>query len=347
MVASLTFGDAIGNEALHIQSVLRDRGVRSDIFAEATDSVHAGRARSLDEYEAISSSDNVLLLHFSIGSRSAAFARQLPDKLVLRYHNITPARFFTRFAPKVARQCARGRRELETFVGRSTLALGVSEYNRSELVELGFEPTGVLPLLFDRDRLTAEPHPVITELFDDELTNFLFVGRAIPNKRFEDVLKVVAYYQRFIDKKSRLLFVGEWRDFDRYYEHLYRVADALGVQDVEFPGRVSTEELVAFYQVADVFLCMSEHEGFGAPLLEAFQMGVPVIAFDAGAVAETLSGAGLLVHEKRPDEIAELAHLIVTDDTLREAVVDAQFRVVEDVLTRNDADLLMSFLEDL
>lgn len=347
MVASLTFGDAIGNEALRIQSVLRAYGVESDIFAESTDSVMSGRARELSEYASIASPDNVLLLHLSIGSRSAALARELPDQLLLRYHNITPAQWFAPFAPKVARQCSTGRQELATFVDRTALALGVSEYNRMELDSLGFDPTGVLPLLWDPSRLEAPPNPIIEALFDDEMTNFLFVGKVIPNKRLEDVMKIGRYYQRFIDKKCRLIFVGEWRDFERYYESLLRFADAIGLRNVELAGRVSTEELVAYYRLADVFVCMSEHEGFCAPLLEAFQMGVPVIAYDAGAVRETLGDAGVLVHEKKIDEIAELAHMLVTDARLRNHIISGQHQVLERVLARNDGQQLMRFLEQV
>ena len=345
MVASLTFGDAIGNEALRIQSVLRSHGVESEIFAESTDSAMSGRARELSEYPSVSSPDNVLLLHFSIGSKSASLARELPDRLLLRYHNITPAHWFADFAPKVARQCVRGRQELATFAERTALALGVSEYNRSELEELGFQPTGVLPLLSDPERLAASPSPVVEALFDDDLTNFLFVGPVIPNKRLEDVMKVVKYYQRFIDRKCRLIFVGECRDFERYYESLVGFADELDLKNVEFPGRVSTEELVAYYRVADVFLSMSEHEGFCAPLLEAYEMGVPVIAYDTGAVSETLGGGGILLHEKNIDEIAELAHLLVTDPELRDRVLSAQDRVLDERIARDDGEQLMRFVE--
>ena len=347
MVASLTFGDAIGNEVLRIQSVLRQHGLESDIFAESTDSVMSGRARELSEYASVASPDNVLLLHLSIGSKSSSLARALPDQLLLRYHNITPARWFVGFDSKVARQSSAGRQELATFVDRTSLALGVSEYNRRELAHLGFDPTGVLPLLWDPSRLQTAPNPVVEKLFDDDMTNFLVVGKVIPNKRLEDVMRIVLYYQRFIDKKCRLIFVGEWRDFERYYESLIRFADEHDLRNVEFPGRVSTDELVAYYRLADVFVCMSEHEGFCAPLLEAFQMNVPVIAYDAGAVRETLGGAGILVHEKKIDEIAELAHLLVTDSSLRQQVIAGQRRVLDEVMARDDGRRLIRFLEQI
>jgi len=345
MVASLTFGDAIGNEALYIQSLLRARGFDSEIFAESTDSILTGRARDLSEYPSVSSAENVVILHFSIGSKAVSLAERLPDKLMLVYHNITPPHWFAPYSRKIALQCLRGRQELARLRKRTSLAVGVSEFNRRELQDLGFEPTAVLPFLFDPERLDASAHPIILEMYDDEMTNFLFVGRVTPNKRLEDLMKIVKIYQRSIDRKCRLLCVGQWRDVERYYDRLIRLADDLELRGVEFPGHVTTEELVAFYRVADVFLCMSEHEGFCAPLLEAFQMGVPVVAYDAGAVSETLGGAGVLVHEKKFDEIAELARLLVTDEELRQQVVDAQYRRLEEVLARDDGELLMRFVE--
>ncbi len=347
MVASLTFGDAIGNQAIYVQSLLRGRGFDSEIFAEAADSILSGRARDLEEYESFSSPENVLILHFSIGSKAASLAERLADKLMLVYHNITPAHFFTPYSRKIAVQCLRGRRELARLRERASLAVGVSEYNRQELEDLGFESTAVLPFLFDPERLTASANPVITRMYDDDMANFLFVGRVTPNKRFEDLMKIVKVYQRSIDRKCRLLCVGQFRDVERYYERLIRLADDLELPRVEFPGQVSTEDLVAFYRVADVFLCMSEHEGFCVPLLEAFQMGVPVVAYDAGAVAETLGGAGILVHEKKFDEIAELASLLVTDDGLRRRVVGAQYRALDEVLARDDGELLMRFVGEI
>jgi glycosyltransferase involved in cell wall biosynthesis len=338
MVASLTFGDAVGNEALRIQSLLRSRGIDSDVFAESTDSLSAGRARPLVEYEP--SPDNTLLLHFSIGSEASALARRLPDKLVLRYHNVTPARWFREDSPKVALQCLSGRRELETLRERASLALGVSEFNRRELDELGFSPTGVLPYQYDPERLSAPPDPVVLEMFDDDRTNFLCVGRVMPHKRMEDVMKVLRFYQRRVDRRSRLLFVGRCHDFERYFERLVALSGELGLKDVLFAGHVSTGELAAYYRSADVLLSMSEHEGFCVPLLEAFQMGIPVIAYDAGAVSETMAGAGLLVHEKRFDELAELAGLVVHDDSLREKILAAQYRTYDAVLERGAGELV-------
>jgi glycosyltransferase involved in cell wall biosynthesis len=345
MLSALSYGDAIGNEALRIQTILRSRGFESEIFAEAVHPEMSGLARKLWDYREISSPENVLILHFSIGAGVSTYAYHLPDPLMLIYHNITPAHWFTEFHPHLVGLCHHGRRELAAFSKRIRLALGDSEFNRSELEAMGFAPTGVLPLLLDRQQLDVPPNPVVGRMFDDDKTNFLFVGRTLPNKRIEDVIKVFGIYQKFIDPASRLLLVGESHGFERYFDSLLRMVDDLTLEDVVFTGHVDTDDLVAYYQVADVFLSMSEHEGFCAPVLEAFQFELPVMAFDGGAVAETLAGAGILIQEKRFEEIAEMAHLLVHDESLREKVIAKQNRVLNGLESRDEGELLMGFVE--
>ena len=346
MLATLSTGDAIGNEALRIQEVLRNEGFDSDIFVETVHPDMAGKARKLWDYREVSSPDNLLLLHFSIGSGVSAFAHHLVDPILLIYHNITPARWFVKFRPHLVGLCYHGRRELEAFVPRVRLALGDSEFNRAELEAVGFNPTGVLPLMLDPGRLDIEPNAVVLDMFDDNKTNFLFVGRVIPNKCFHDLIKVFAFYQKFVDSNSRLLLVGEWVGFERYYEALVRMVDDLELKDVIFTGHVEDDDLAAYYQVADLFLCLSEHEGYCVPLIEAFRFGVPVMAADAGAVPETLGNAGILIREKRIDEIALMGHAIVTDESLSRKIVTAQDGVLERMDARNDHEFLMGFVRE-
>jgi glycosyltransferase involved in cell wall biosynthesis len=209
---------------------------------------------------------------------------------------------------------------------------------------MGFHPTGVLPLILDPDRLSLPANDVVLEMFDDDKTNFLFVGRVIPNKCFHDLIKVFAFYQRFIDRNSRLLLVGEWVGFEKYHEALVRMVDDLALKDVVFTGHVEDDDLAAYYRVADLFLCLSEHEGYCVPIVEAFRFGVPVMALDAGAVPETMAGAGVLIREKRIDEIAMMAHAIATDDVLAAKIVAGQDGVLAAMDARDDRTLLLDFV---
>jgi glycosyltransferase involved in cell wall biosynthesis len=290
----------------------------------------ASRCRRIWEYAQVSSPDTVCLFHFSIGSAAARLALTVPDRLVLRYHNITPPEFFADHLPHLARQCHQGRRELRAFAPRTALALGVSAFNRRELDQAGFARTGVLPISLDLEALRHGPQSAtVRRLYADGRANLLFVGRIIPNKRIEDLLRLFAVYQRSIDSSARLLLVGDHWGYEPYLLRLEELSRALTLEDAIFTGQVEDDELRAHYASAAAYVSMSEHEGFCVPLLEAMAFGVPVMAYDAGAVAETLDGAGLLLRDKRPEEAAELLQRIVRDTALRRAVLATQAQRLE------------------
>ena len=284
LLAALSYGDAIGNEALAIRKHLRAAGYASDIFAEKVHPRVAHLARPLWEYPAVSSAETVCLFHFSIGSAAGRLIFHAPDRLVSIYHNITPAHFFMGFHRHLAGLCYHGRRELAAFAARTELALGDSEFNRRELAEAGYARTAVLPIVLDLSLYDRAPSPVVRRLYDRTRTNLLFVGRIIPNKRIEDLLRVFAAYQRYVNPVSRLLLVGDYRGHERYFDRLAQMVDELRLDEVVFTGQVDDDELYACYRAADLFLCLSEHEGFCVPLQEAMVFGVPVIAYDGGAV---------------------------------------------------------------
>jgi glycosyltransferase involved in cell wall biosynthesis len=220
LLAALSYGDAIGNEALVIQRQLRSAGHESDIFAELVDPRVAHRARPLWEYREVSSPETVCIYHFSIGSAAGRLIHGAPDRLVIVYHNITPARFFLGFHPHLAGLCHHGRRELEAFAARTELGLGDSAFNRAELEEAGFARTGVLPIVLDLSLYDRPPSPVVRRRYDDGRVNVLFVGRVIPNKRIDDLVRSFAVFQRWLKPRSRLLLVGDTRGFERYLDRL-------------------------------------------------------------------------------------------------------------------------------
>ena len=330
LLAALSYGDAIGNEALAIQAHLRGAGFASDIFAEHVHPRMAHLARPLWQYPQVSSPETVCLFHFSIGSASERLIFQAPDRLVSIYHNITPPEFFLGFHPHLAGLCYHGRRELQAFAPRTELALGDSEYNRRELEAAGYRQTGVLPIVLDWSLYGRRPSPVARRLYDDGRRNILFVGRVIPNKRIDDLVRAFACYQRWVEPRSRLLLVGDYRGHERYLRRLREMVEALRVEEVVLTGQVDHDDLLAYYSLADAFLCLSEHEGFCVPLIEAMALGVPVLAFEAGAVRETLRGGGLLLRDKHPELVGELLGEVVAEGPLRRAVLETQARALAD-----------------
>jgi glycosyltransferase involved in cell wall biosynthesis len=346
LVASLAYGDAVGQHALAIRDALRGAGFASEIYADRTDTRLASLARPSWRYaREASSPESVCLFHFAIRSTAGALIHSLPDRLVLVYHNVTPAEFFLGWSRELATLCHHGRRELRAFAPRSELAFGVSEFNRRELEAAGFRRTGVLPLSPALEAPARPRAPVLGRLLDDGRDNILFVGRLAPNKRIEDLIRVFAVYQRWVQPASRLLLVGDARSQPRYVGALQRYVDDLRLDEVVFAGHLDDDDLRSCYAAAHVFLCLSEHEGFGVPLLEAMAFGVPVVAYAAAAVPETLRGGGVLLHDKRPDVTAELLFDVVHDQALRRAVLATQARTLAGLRPASFAGVLLERLE--
>jgi glycosyltransferase involved in cell wall biosynthesis len=257
---------------------------------------------------------------------TAAFATLAAGR-VLQYHNVTPAIFFAPFSPAMFRLAVLGRRELATLAGHVDLALGDSEYNRRELDALGFAPTGVFPIAVNTARLTtAPPTPALDAVLTDGLVNFLFVGRIAPNKKIEDHIRLGEFYKRYVDTRYRFIFIGKTDAVPAYYATIralvleYRMPP----ERFLFLGPVADADLAAYYRSARVYVSLSEHEGFCVPLVEAMAMDVPVLAYDAGAVPDTLGGAGVLFSPKDLESAAELLGVLAYDRKVRRDVLEGQ-----------------------
>jgi L-malate glycosyltransferase len=347
VLATLGYGDAIGHEVLGIQRVLRGAGYESEIFVETADPRLESLTRDYRELVDYSHRDNLLLHHFSLGSKASRTAFALPDRMALIYHNITPPEYFVGVHRTLARQCFRGRRELRAYADRCDLAMGDSEFNRQDLETLGFPRTAVLPVVPDFSHLDRPPNWLLAGQFDDDWTNVLFVGRVIANKKIEDVIRFFHAYHTMFNPRSRLLIVGAQSGFERYLASLHQLVAELGLSHVYFVGHVSDEELVAFYEAADLFLCASEHEGFCVPLVEAFHMQVPVLAFAATAVPATMDGAGVLFAEKDPMHVAALIDAIVSNVMLQDAIVEGQLAAVDRLRSKDFAGMLLGFMNQI
>ncbi|MDG2306928.1 MAG: glycosyltransferase [Candidatus Binatia bacterium] len=330
LLASLEYGDAVANQAIAIQRHLRAQGHESDLFAPSRHPLATEPTRPLEEMP--TSPDAVTLYHHAFWSEEIhERLGTLPGRLAMIYHNITPEHYFAPYSADLRWSAARARAALDPLRSLVDIPLTVSEFNRAELSAAGYADVGLLPLPMDVGLFSdTAPDPAVVERYSDGWTNFLFVGRLAPNKRQEDVIRVFAWYHRYVDRASRLLLVGAAPEIDAYREDLVRVADSLGVADfVVFAGKVSFPELVAYYRVADLFLCMSEHEGFCAPLVEAIFHDLLVVARAEGAIPETLGDAGILVHGRNVPRIAETIGLVLSDAELRRDVVERQRQRLE------------------
>jgi glycosyltransferase involved in cell wall biosynthesis len=347
VMATLGYGDAIGNEALGIQRALRAAGFDSEIIVETADPRLEDLTVDFRDFAGEVGADDVLVHHFSLGSRASRTAFALPARMILIYHNITPPEYFLGVHEQLVRQCYYGRRELLPWRARCDLALGDSAFNRQELEALGFSPTGVLPVVPDFSHLDVEPDARPFAEYDDEWTNLLFVGRVIPNKRPDNAIRFFHAYKTLYNPKARLILAGSYGGFSSYLAQLHALVARLGVRDVHIVGQVSNAELTALYDVADVFLCASEHEGFCVPLVEAFYKGVPVVALAATAVPATMDGGGVLYETNDPVRVAALMHQVLSDGALQDRVVAAQDAALARLRARDFDRLLVGFVEDV
>jgi glycosyltransferase involved in cell wall biosynthesis len=341
-------GDAIGDSARRVRSILREQGHRSDLFAMTIDEDLRGDV--LPFTDAAARTGDVTIFHFALPSPMTDAFAGLSGRRVLQYHNITPAHFFAPYEPQLFRLAALGRRELATLVDRVDLALGDSDFNRRELESLGFRPTGVLPIAVNTERITNAPRrPALEKILSDGLINILFVGRIVPNKRIEDHIRLAEVYKRYVDSYYRFIFVGRYDGVPSYYAQIRALVHEYKMLPDRFwfTGPVPDEDLGAFYRWADVYVSLSEHEGFCVPLIEAMAADVPVLAYSAGAVPETLGGAGMLFSPKDLELAAELMGMLVYDRSLRRSVIEGQRQRLRDFAPARIAERLEAVLAEV
>lgn len=346
LLPSAAFGDAIGNNALAIQNILRDAGYETAVYARDIDKRLPPRAVLPFSRLPRLGKQDILLYHMGIGSD---LNDQLPDlggRLVIQYHNITPPKFFLPYDFNSYSSCAWGRRQLLSMARMPQRCIAVSEYNKQDLLEAGFTcPIDVCPILIPFEDYQQAPSQAVLDRYNDGWTNLIFVGRIAPHKHQEDVIRAFAWYKKHLNPKSRLFLVGSG-NIDRYTKRLHDYIDLLGVKDVIFPGHIKFNEILAYYKLADVFLCMSEHEGFCVPLAEAMCFRVPIVARAAAAVPDTLDGSGVLLPDNDPVRAALAVDRLVRDPALREEVLASQDRRLQDFQYPVIRDQLLQILRD-
>jgi glycosyltransferase involved in cell wall biosynthesis len=346
LTAGFAKGDAISNQVLAMRRIFRSWGCASDIFSERGRILPELRGDAYDASEAGERIDaaDIAILHLSIGSPVNEIFSNLPCKKVIYYHNITPPRFFEHVQKRTAEMLRRGRDQARALSGIADVNAAVSAFNARELVEMGYDSPSVVPLVLDLNLVKAVNRNVRRP---GSPVTVLSVGRCAPNKRIEHSLLAFAYLQRYVQPNSRFVHVGSYAGTEAYYHVLRSMIRSLELENVQFTGSVSQDELNEQYGAATIFLCMSEHEGFCIPVLESMVHDVPVIAYAAGAIPDTMDTAGVLVIEKEYETLAELINRVADDETVRSAILASQRqRIARYQATDVDA-LLRDLLKEL
>ena len=318
---------AVGAHTLEVQRLIRDMGLTSEIYA---DFVGVGFEHLALEYGNFASAgqerrDSALLYQMAIGSWVGVYVAARPEPLLVTYHNISPPRDFAMWDHTVEYGLSWGRRQLTELASRAIVGLAPSEFSRCELAAVGFRDSRVAPLLVDLDALAAAADAqVLHDLRARKAkggADLLFVGRIAPHKAQHDLVVALAAFRRLYDPLARLCLVGG--PVEGPYADAVRqlIADLGLASSVHLAGPIDDAALAAHYQAADVYVSLSEHEGFGVPLLEAMRHGLPIVAFGAAAVPETVGDAAIVLTDKRPATVAAAVWRACSDSTLRAGLV--------------------------
>jgi glycosyltransferase involved in cell wall biosynthesis len=314
--------DAVATDARGMVAALSRQGHDVALFASGP---VGGDARPLSELATISRDPAaVLIYHFGFGwPPGVDILRAARCRRIVRYHNVTPPQFFSRWSDEYERACRAGREEIRLIAELGCdLVLGDSRFNVDDFLAAGVPAgrTAVLPPFNRLDALLDTPADLaLLERWRDGAANWLAVGRIAPNKGHLELLDAFALFLDRCTAEARLLLVGSVdARLARYAAALRERIDALAIGPrVEWLQDAGEGALKAAYLSADALVSLSGHEGFCVPLVEAMALGVPVVARDAGAQGATLGDAGLAWETPEPALVAASVQRLREDAGLR------------------------------
>lgn len=350
ILTSFAFGDAIGNDVCALDTALKNMGYQTEIYAEYIDKrikkEHVFLVNRLIKLE----KEDIIIYHLSTGTELNYKVAQSKARLLIYYHNITPPEFFHGYNLRAEESCKQGLESAKYLAKRAEYCWSVSEFNKKDLLTMGYQQKiDILPILIPFDDYKKQPNrEIIRKYGEDGVVNLLFTGRVAPNKKHEDIIRAFYYYKKYKNPKSRLFLIGGFDKKDRYFQKLQQYIKKLGLgdEDVIFPGHIKFDEILAYYHIADVFLCMSEHEGFCVPLVEAMYFGIPILAYASTAIPDTLGKGGLLLDEKDPIYAAEIIHRLVIDKELVFYLREEQKKRLEDFSYKRIYLLLKEYITE-
>jgi len=339
-------GDAITSMALALRTALRALGP-SEIYALHRAPEMLGEVFPLEHLPELGR-DGVIVYHSSYGEPAMTqFLLAREERLVVAYHNVTPASFYLQHAPAFAAGLEWGRREVELLRSRAVAAVADSHFNADELAGMGYTDVRVVPAGLRPGRLTQViPDGLLgAQLRAEQPGGFvLSVSQVLPHKRFELLIEAMHLVQWVHERPLGLVVVGNQR-MPEYAEALHGLAVQLNVRNVRFTGAISDRGLSAYYRSAEVFATTSAHEGLAVPPLEAMSFGLPVVATGCGALGETIAGAGLVLPPSAGPELISEAIVAIHDDArLRHDLSVRGFERVAEVEAHDPSDAFLALM---
>jgi len=326
LLVTLHKGDAIGNFTLALNDMLIKEGYDAEVYAYYIgENINMPTVKNISRFGK-AAKDDLIIYQMCEGHEINDVIRKQNCKKVAIYHNLTPCDFFTVYGNQYYPIQQKAIKVIASMRDQFCKCFADSEFNKQDLIKMGYDQNNidVIPVIIDFEDYQQKADWKIRNRYDDSQVNILFVGRLVPNKKQEDVIRIFAYYHNRINEHSRLFIIGTHFIPD-YVDALKEYINYLGINDsVIMPGYSKFSEILSYYKCADIFLCMSEHEGFCVPLVESMMFDVPIIAYDSSAVSYTLGDSGVLVKNKDPKMIANIMNKIINDDTYSEEIREKQ-----------------------
>lgn len=342
----MSFGDAIGNHTIALHEMMDKNGIENIICARLIDKrLPQGMITPIESY--VKKPGDMIIYHLSTGAELNRTVLNYDLPVIINYHNITPPEFFAGYNDVAVEACKSGLEDT-VFLGKSNqvvCAIADSEFNKRDLLNMGYTcDVHAIPILMPFDDYKKKPDPMIRRKYKDGRTNILFVGRVVPNKCQEDLITAFHYYQKYYNEDSRLLIGGSCTAVRNYRNRQLEYIKKLGTKNVVYPGQISFPGILALYDLSDIFLCLSEHEGFCVPIVESMLFELPIIAYNAGAVKDTMGEGGIILDKKDPLEVAGVMDYLMKHSELQKQIIDNQ----KEQLARFDTEVVAKqFLEIL
>ena len=327
LVPWISDGDGVSNCVFYLNETLNSMGFDSAIFSKSG-TCRGDNKNSINNVVAFKdigiSEEDVVFFHYSGATDCILELEDIQCKKILVFQNVSNPELYRKTDWRTYSNLALGVEEARHTHLVFDRAITLSDYSKQNLIEYGWseDKIDIIPIIPLPDNARKYDEGIISKYCDGK-KNFIHIGRIAPNKKIEDIIHIFEYYQKNIDKNTRLLLVG-CIQFENYYRALQRYIDEQKINNVEITGSASQEEIEAYYKIADLYLCMSEHEGFCLPIIESFQRDVPVVAYNSTAVPYTMGGAGILVNTKEPSNIGKVIKHLLTDDNYRALIIEEQ-----------------------
>ena len=348
LINGISGGSGVANSLFSLVDALVEMGYESEIYAKYVGEIPY--SRSVKRIESLSelniNSDTVLFYHFYSACDLNEDVKKLDCKKILIFHNVTPPAFFYEWDKQKCCELARGEYEARNTEKYYDFAIALSMFSKNQLISYGWNPSkvDVIPLINVNYDFIA-PMDEDSNNFSNCVSIFLHVGRIVPNKKIEDIIFIFNDYVAKYDEKAYLILCGDNSSYQLYYKALLLLVQKFNLKDkVLFTGQVPDDMVESYYKRANVYLCMSEHEGLCIPILEAFKHKIPVIAYGAAAVPDTMGDAGVIIYEKNFEKISEKIHELLNNKVWLDDVLKKEQQRVNNFSISNYKSILNNLI---